>query len=332
MLKEIKTNFFEFFCVDKNSFNEKLKKKNENLFKKTVNNVYNLKKEDDAFTVFKTISYDKAYKLRDISKIESVKNEHIIIRDKISKDKIIKMIPEFSKLVEEYGLDCEWYQHLENLNERLSIKEIKKEEDDLTEFSKNMVSFGLNTNAIKNYKNTLITNNSSSNNLINYKINNKENKDNKDIKDNKENSINYLNSNKNKIVNNNDSRGSFSSLSIMTKKNNNEEDYPKKIIQNNDGHRIKILLDRNFDVIYNLKKIGTIYFYIVDLYEKTLYKNDFNNTIMSSPKHKFSLSKKNIYKEESLKLINNNIIQDNNNQADNNSKFLKAKTLFHIKI
>ena len=323
MLKEIKTNFFEFFCVDKNSFNEKLKKKNENLFKKTVNNVYNLKKEDDAFTVFKTISYEKAYKLRDISKIESVKNEHIVIRDKISKDKIIKMIPEFSKLIEEYGLDCEWYQHLENLNERLSIKEIKKEEDDLTEYSKNMVSFGLNINAIKNYKNTLITNNSSTNNLINCKNNNK---------DNKESTINFLNSNKNKIVNNNsDSRCSFSSLSIMTKKNNNEEDYPKKILENNEDHSIKIILDRNFDVIYNLRKLGTIYFYIVDLYEKTLYKSDYNNTTISSPKHKFSLSNKNINKEESLKLINNNIVQDNNNQTDNNSKFLKAKTLFAYK-
>ena len=37
---------------------------------------------------------------------------------------MLKMIPEFSQLIEEYGLDCEWYQHLENLNQRLSIKEI----------------------------------------------------------------------------------------------------------------------------------------------------------------------------------------------------------------
>jgi hypothetical protein len=133
MLKEIKTNFFEFFGVDKNAFNEILKKKNEDLFKKNgVNNVYNLKKEDDAFTLFKTISYEKAYELRDISKIEAMKTEIIAIHEKISKDKIIKMIPEFSKLVEEYGLDCEWYQHLENLNERLSLREMKKEEDDLT--------------------------------------------------------------------------------------------------------------------------------------------------------------------------------------------------------
>ena len=256
MLKEIKTNFFEFFCVDKNAFIEKLKRKNEDFFKKNsnVNNVYNLKREDDAFTLWKTISYEKAYELRDISKIESMKTEHIVIHEKISKDKIIKMIPEFSKLVEEYGLDCEWYQHLENLNERLSLKEIKKDEDEFSEYSKNILSLGLNTNIMKTYKNTLITHNSTK--ILTHKMNNKD-------------STHIVNNNKNISVNN-ESRQSFSSLSIATKRNmNNDDDSPKKIIRN-ENNIIKIILDRNFDVIYNLKKIGTIYYYIVNIYEKTL--------------------------------------------------------------
>ena len=55
-----------------------------------------------------------------------MKKECIIIHDRINKDKIIRMIPEFSKLIEEFGLDCEWYQHFENLTERLYLKEINK--------------------------------------------------------------------------------------------------------------------------------------------------------------------------------------------------------------
>ena len=150
MFKEMRTDFFEFFCIDKNKFNEKLKSKNCDFLKtNSVNNISNLKKEDDAFIIFKSINYEKIYELRDISKLESMKNEYIIIKDKISKDKIIKMLPEFSKLIEEYGLDCEWYQHLENLGERLSLKEIKKEEDNLTEYSKNMISLGFNSNGKK---------------------------------------------------------------------------------------------------------------------------------------------------------------------------------------
>ena len=133
MFKEIKTNFFEFFCVDKNSIIEKIKKKNNELYKHSVNNVYNLKREEDAFTLFKNISYEKAYELRDISKLENINNNFIKVYDKIDKDKIIRLIPEFSKLIEEYGLDFEWYQHLQNLSDRLSIKELKNFLDENSE-------------------------------------------------------------------------------------------------------------------------------------------------------------------------------------------------------
>ena len=78
MFKEMKMNFFEFFCIDKNIFNEKLKKINSNFLKKSnINNIYNLKKEDDAFTLFKSVSYEKVYELRDLSKLENMKNQHI---------------------------------------------------------------------------------------------------------------------------------------------------------------------------------------------------------------------------------------------------------------
>ena len=330
MFKEMKTNFFEFFCIDKNKFNEELKNKNCEFFKKnSVNNIYNLKKEDDAFSIFKTISYEKAYELRDISKLESMKNEHIIIKGKISKEKILKMIPEFSKLIEEYGLDCEWYQHLENLSERLSLKEIKKEEDSLTEYSKNIISLGFNLNPKKSYKNSFLTNNSSTNILLNNK-----NNSNKDAKNNeiKENLLinNFNNSNNNLINFNIESLGpkSISNYSLLSKKNdinnniNNEENNNKKLIDNNHIRNTKIILDRNFDVTFNLRKIGTVYYYIVDIYEKTLYRNDNHNSVIYEPKNKLSFCKKKYFAEESL------IINDKNNE---DSKFIKAKTLFSQK-
>ena len=250
-----------------------------------------------------------------------MKSEYIIIKDKISKDKIIKMIPEFSKLVEEYGLDCEWYQHLENLYERLTLKEIKMEEDNITEYSNNMITLGFNSNQKKRNKNTLLTNNSSTNLILNNK-----NNSNKDIKNS------GINTNNNILNINNESLGgkSFSNYSLINKINdinninvndNNEENNIKKFINNN-THNIKIILDKNFDVTFTLKKIGTIYFYIVDLYEKLLYKSDNRNQLIYEPKAKYSFRNKRFYEEESFGLI------DKNNE---NNKFIKAKTLFSKK-
>ena len=312
MFKEIKTNFFEFFCVNKNLFNEKLKKINSDFFKiNSVNNINNLKKEDDPFALFKSISYEKAYKLRDISKLESLRNDHIIIKGKISKNKILKMIPEFSKLIEEYGLDFEWYQHMEKLRERLSIKEIKNDQDNLTEYSNKMISLGLNSSNIKSFKNSILSNNS----LININL----------INQNKNKENIYFNNiiSNNNFVNNNESlrRQSSSNNSLMNRKNNNinnNENDVKVIIENNNN--IKICLDRNFDVIFNLKKLGTIYFYIVDLYERTLYKKYDHDSLIHESKYKYSFSKNKSYKQESFKLIDN--------YKEEEIKFIKAKTLF----
>jgi len=315
MFKEIKINFFDFFCVDKAKFNEKLKKTNYNNSKKTANNVYNLKKEEDAFIIFKTIAYEKAYELRNIPKLKTLANEFITINDKINKDKILKMIPEFTKLIEEYGLDFEWYQHFEYLTDRLSIREYKKEEDDYTEYSKNMLTLGMNPIFRKSNRNTTITNNSSkTNNILTIKnINKDKDKD----KDN--------------LVENNGSIGghSNSSFSLQSKRNNNEDNYTKKLIQDNNLN-MKIILDRNFDVVYSLRKLGTVYYYLVDLYERTYYKKS-DDTSISDVKQRSSIK----MKDESLKIqeklnLENGNGNDNGNDNDN-TKFIKAKTLFSSK-
>ena len=322
MFKEIKINFFDFFCVDKNKFNEKLKKKNFTKLKKSVNNVYNLKKEEDAFILFKTIAYEKAYELRTIpKKIKSITKEFITINDKISKDKIIKMIPQFSKLIEEYGLDFEWYQHFENLTDRLTIREFKKEDDDFTEYSKNMLTLGMSPTFRKSNKYTIITNNSSkTNNILITKNYNKD-------KDKDKDNLMEINENNESI-----GRHSNSSFSLASKRNNNEDNYTKKILQDNNLN-LKIVLDRNFDVVYSLRKLGTVYYYLVDLYEKTYYKKSYDNSSILELKQRSSIK----MKDESLKIqeklnFDNDNGNDNNNDIGNdNTKFIKAKTLFSSK-
>ena len=257
-----------------------------------------MKKEEDAFILFKTITYEKVYELRDIEKLESMKNDYIIIIDKISKDKMLQMIPEFSKLIEEYGLDFEWYQHFENLIERLTLKEIQKEEEEYTEISKNMPSLGINSVRKKNKKTLLLTNNSSkaTNEIIRYK---------NSVKDLRETYINNI------FDINEINRNSASSLSLISKLNNNDN-----------NANIKIILDRNFDVVYSLRKLGTVYYYLVDLYEKAHYKYEDENSSNSEQKQNTIYSKKNIINRvESIKSINDKKENDNN-------QLIKAKTLF----
>ena len=283
MLKDIKTNFFEFFCVDKNLIIEKIRKKNKELFKHSVNNIYNLKKDEDAFIVFKNISYEKAYELRDISKLENMNKNYVVIHDKIEKDKIIKLIPEFSKLIEEYGLDFEWYQHLQNLSDRLQLKDFKNYFDENMENSFNTLTMGQTTST--QFKNTITP--GSTNNIINLNLKSKENKE-------------------NLISSDSLGRPSYASISSASKKN-----FYHKMV--------RISFDRNFDVVYNLKKMGTIYFYIVDLYERTIYTDDNGGNV----KKKYSYNNKKIKEKNTSKIMN---------LKNENSHLIKAKTIFNNKL
>ena len=291
MFKELKTNFCDFFCINRNTFNKKLKKKDKNILKKNKNNIYNLRKEEDAFILFKTIPYEKVYELRDIVKLQSMKGEYIIINDKISKDKMLKMIPQLSKLIEEYGLDFEWHQHFENLIERLSLKEIQNEEDEFTEYSKNIISLGFSSVRKKN-KN--MTNNNSKT------INDFMKNDTKDFRENYNNNISD---------NNEKTKNSAFSLSLISKPNNDN------------NINMRIILDRDFDVVYSLRKLGTVYYYLVDLFEKMHYKYDDETSSISEQSQNSLFCKKNINAKESLRSIGNKNINDNN-------QLIKAKTLF----
>ena len=251
MFKELKINFLKFFNVSKNKLIHNLKKKNSNLFKNNtnLNNIFNLRREDDAFTVFKNINYENIFELRDISKLESISKESIHFNDKIEKEKILKKIPDISKLIEEYGLDIEWYQRIDNLKQRLIMGEIRKEGERLTKYTKNIVSLGYSVNPIKSNKNlsTVYSNKSldKSSKILNNKI---------------PVNTSIINVDRN-----------LSSLSVINLINISEEDTSKQltVIQSE-----IVSISNNFDVVYTLRRIGTIYYYIVDLYELILKKKN----------------------------------------------------------
>jgi hypothetical protein len=183
MFKEIKINFFDFFNISKKSLLENKRKHVKN-FSEDNHDLYSiirkLRKEDDAFIIFKNINYENIFELRDISKLKAINRNPIRIYDIIEKDKIIKNIPKIFKLIKEYGLDYEWYQHIENLKKRLSVKEVKMEDERLTDYTKNIISLGFSLTPSKSHNNSsrksILSNKSNDNsnkNLINYSSNKK---------------------------------------------------------------------------------------------------------------------------------------------------------------
>jgi len=311
MFNQIKINFFEFFNTNKKKFMENLKAKTKHLNETN----YNLRRENDAFLIFKNINYENAFELRDISKLEIINNKSIYIQDKIYKKQILKNIPEISNLIEEYGLDFEWYQHIDNLIERLSINEIKKEGEQLTEYTKNIVSLGFSLNPIKINKNTISVTSDKSNDKSS------KNYSNKSIMS--LNNIININNNNNNNINNNENSNvrNLSSISIVK---NIEEESTKKytVIQNE-----LITLEKYFDVVYTIKKIGSINYYIVDLYEKILNRIKINNLEDNPQKFKYisSMSKNN---EHISSKFNDDNIPHRNINSDLKSSYIKSKTHF----
>jgi hypothetical protein len=301
MFKELKINFLKFFNVSKNKLIHNLKKKNSNLFKNNtnLNNIFNLRREDDAFTVFKNINYENIFELRDISKLESISKESIHFNDKIEKEKILKKIPDISKLIEEYGLDIEWYQRIDNLKQRLIMGEIRKEGERLTKYTKNIVSLGYSVNPIKSNKNlsTVYSNKSldKSSKILNNKI---------------PVNTSIINVDRN-----------LSSLSVINLINISEEDTSKQltVIQSE-----IVTISNNFDVVYTLRRIGAIYYYIVDLYELILKKKKLDD----DPKKYEASSSIRRSNEIGSSRYNDNYNSDTKNRDYYNKQINKSKTLF----
>ena len=203
MFRELRINFCQFFCVDEAKLIEEIHNERSRILKKfsNYNNKLTLKEINDAYSLFKNIAVDKTFKLRDEKIIDNYFYQTISIYDKIDKKKLIHKVPELISIIDEIGLDYDWYIRLQNFKERL-----------------------INNSHFQNSKDTLVSN------LANDKYKNAKN-------DNRHSSI---------------------------------------IEQNGFEKNFINLPGQYFEVVYSVKKLGSISYYIVNLYEK------FNNNLAQS--------------------------------------------------
>ena len=194
MLRELRLNFCQFFCMDENILIDKIHKERNKLIKKYPNFLHkiSLKESNKAYSIFQNINIENTFKLRDVKLLESYFVPTIHIYDKIDKKKLVIKIPEIISIIDEIGLDYDWYIRLQNFKERL----------------------------INNYnlKNDLEINNNIKNKKSNKKI----------LHDNR-----------------------FSSVVEQIK-------YESNLIN---------IKDQFFEVIYSIKKLGSLSYYIVNLLE-----------------------------------------------------------------
>jgi len=268
MFRELRINFCQFFCIDEAKLIEEMHNERSKILKKfsNSNSKLTLKEINDAYSIFKNIPVEKTFKLRDEKIIDNYFYQSISIYDKIDKKKLIHKIPELISIIDEIGLDYDWYIRLQNFKERL-----------------------INNSHLLNTKDTLVSN------LAIEKYKNAKN-------DNRHSSIIEPNGFENNFVN---------------------------------------LPEQYFEVVYSIKKLGNISYYIVNLYEK--FNNNLAQSQVSNPVEDIinkmegmddGLFKKEKYKKNSLKktmklhrfLSTMTKIEDDNEEKDIDPTTRKAKT------
>ena len=268
MFRELRINFCQFFCVDEAKLIEEMHNERSKILKKfsNYNNKLTLKEINDAYSIFKNISVEKTFKLRDEKIIDNYFYQTISIYDKIDKKKLIHKIPELISIIDEIGLDYDWYIRLQNFKERL-----------------------INNSHFQNSKDTLVSN------LVNDKHKNIKN-------DNRHSSIIEPNGFENNFMN---------------------------------------LPEQYFEVVYSVKKLGSISYYIVNLYER--FNNNLAQSQVSNPVEDIfnkmegmdeGLFKKEKFKKSSLKktmklhrfLSTMTKNEDENEEKDIDPTTRKAKT------
>ena len=121
LLREVRLNFCQFFCMDENKLIEQKQKEKNKLLKyyPNFNNKISLTEINKAFSAFQNISIVNTFKIRKENLLENYFIPPIIIYDKIDKKKIFLKIPEIINIIDEIGLDYDWYLRLKNFRERL---------------------------------------------------------------------------------------------------------------------------------------------------------------------------------------------------------------------
>ena len=121
MLRELRINFCQFFCINEIKLIEKINNEKKKLLKNNpiLNHKISLRESNKAYTIFQNIKIENTFKLRDEKLLESYLFPSFYIYDKIDKKKLIHKIPEIINLIDEIGLDYDWYIRLQNFKDKL---------------------------------------------------------------------------------------------------------------------------------------------------------------------------------------------------------------------
>ena len=142
MIKELKLNFCQFFCINENNLIEHINFERNKLYKKfkNYNNKISLNELNKVYSLFKNISIKDIFIARDDKLLENYFYPTIHVYDKIDKKKLILKIPELLNVVDEIGLDYNWYQKIQNLKNRLINNKYTKTNTNLKESLKITIS------------------------------------------------------------------------------------------------------------------------------------------------------------------------------------------------
>ena len=121
MIRQLKLNFCQFFCIDENKLIDQVLKEKNKIFKRypSYNNKIHLKDLNKAYSLFQNISIKQTFNLRDENLLETYFYPLILIYDKIDKKKLMLKIPDIINIIDELGLDYDWYKRLQNFKNRL---------------------------------------------------------------------------------------------------------------------------------------------------------------------------------------------------------------------
>jgi len=123
MFRELRINFCQFFCIDENKLIEKVFKERKGLIKKysKYNQKISLRESNKAYSIFQNIKMENLFQIRDEKFLENFFFPPIFIYEKIDKKRLIRNIPEILNIIDEIGLDYDWYVRLLNFKERIII-------------------------------------------------------------------------------------------------------------------------------------------------------------------------------------------------------------------
>ena len=122
MFRELRTNFCQFFCIDENKLSNQIIKERKKILQENpnLNNQICLKESNKAYTIYQNINIKNLFKIREEKIIETYNYPEIFIYEKIDKKKLIKKIPEIKNIIDEIGLDYDWYMRIQKYQDRLT--------------------------------------------------------------------------------------------------------------------------------------------------------------------------------------------------------------------